>query len=105
MQIWARITRIASSETARISNGSVTVEPTIKTPSPRLFDLGNRPDAKTVQDALSELGFYTGAPDGIWGVGSKFALQKFKASNMNGQDNSIWDLETQKLLLALAKSK
>ncbi|MGO4389072.1 peptidoglycan-binding protein [Microvirga sp. 2YAF29] len=57
----------------------------------------NKPDAVRVQHRLSELGFYSGAGDGVWGLGSRYSLRDFKAvNNLPGDDS--WDARTEKAL-------
>lgn len=57
----------------------------------------NKDDAARVQRRLSELGFYSGAGDGVWGLASRYALRDFKAvNNLPGDDS--WDARTEKAL-------
>lgn len=64
---------------------------------PRLLDIQSKNNAILVQKQLAKLGYYTSIIDGIWGKGSKTALQSFKARNGLGYSN-VWDRETQKKL-------
>ena len=57
----------------------------------------NAQDAQTIQGRLAELGFYRGAIDGIWGRGSRAALQAFK-EKYSLPNPGRWDQETQKAL-------
>lgn len=64
---------------------------------PRLLDLQSKNNAILIQKQLAKLGYYTSIIDGIWGKGSKTALQSFKVRNGLGYSN-VWDIETQKKL-------
>ncbi|WP_414475829.1 peptidoglycan-binding protein [Microvirga sp. M2] len=68
-------------------------------PPPRGASLNplNKADAARVQRRLSELGFYSGAGDGVWGLASRYALRDFKAANNLPADDS-WDASAEKAL-------
>jgi len=61
------------------------------------LDPRKKRDAKIIQSRLKELGYYKKRIDGIFGPGSRKALKNFKQDN-NLADNSVWDLNTQKIL-------
>lgn len=63
----------------------------------RLLNPRNRDDARAIQQALKEKGYYTSKVDGLFGKGSQGALREFKKGVM-GQDNSQWDMSTQQKL-------
>ena len=62
------------------------------------LDLGEIENARRVQQRLIDLGFLSGAADGIWGQGSRRALREFRAANGIGEDDT-WDEATQERLL------
>lgn len=64
----------------------------------RLLDPRNRDDARVIQQALKEKGYYKTKVDGLFGKGSQKALRAYKKAEM-GQDNGQWDMETQNRLL------
>jgi len=70
-----------------IASGSILLNPLISQ------------DAKTIQSRLSDLGFYKGTIDGLWGKGSKTALKRFKEKNSLKNPDS-WDKGTQMALFA-----
>jgi len=59
-----------------------------------LLTPANPQDAQTIQGRLAELGFYSGAVDGIWGRDSRAALRDFKEKNSLPNPEK-WDKETQ----------
>jgi hypothetical protein len=63
----------------------------------RFLDPKNKDDAKLIQQALKDLGYYKGKIDGLFGKGSLRALQLFRKSAM-GKDAPQWDMETQNRL-------
>jgi len=63
----------------------------------RLLNPAVPQDARMIQILLADLGFYSGAIDGIWGKGSQAALTAFK-QEQSLQNPEKWDLETQMLL-------
>lgn len=63
----------------------------------RLLNPRDRADAKIIQQALKDKGFYKSNVDGLFGKGSKKALRAFRKAEM-GKDNIQWDLETQNTL-------
>jgi|GEM_PF-3145339 len=63
----------------------------------RLFNLRDRNDARKVQQALKDKGYYTTKVDGLFGKGSKKALRAYKKSEM-GLDDYKWNMNTQKQL-------
>lgn len=64
-----------------------------------LLDTANRNDAVLIQSRLAELGFYTMKIDGLWGPGSRGALQNFQMAN-GLSANGVWDMGTQMRLFA-----
>jgi peptidoglycan hydrolase-like protein with peptidoglycan-binding domain len=54
-------------------------------------------DAQIIQTRLAQLGFYKGSIDGIWGKGSRGALQAFKERH-SLEDANKWNKETQRAL-------
>ena len=61
----------------------------------RVFlDTSSRSDATVIQTRLAELGFYNMAIDGLWGPGSRGALQNFQGSNGLSADGQ-WTMQTQ----------
>ena len=54
----------------------------------------NLTDAITLQKRLSQLGFFTGKPNGVWGLASRAALRDFKAMNSLAADDQ-WNSETE----------
>lgn len=69
-----------------------------KTPKiARLLDPGNRDDARLIQQALRDKGYYHSNVDGLFGKGSQKALLDYKKAEM-GQENIQWDMTTQQHL-------
>ena len=66
----------------------------------RLADITTQSGARLVQMRLTELGYYSGAIDGIWGQASRTALRSFKYSQPELDYNDIWDLATQRALMS-----
>ena len=62
-----------------------------------LLNLNVKDNAKLIQARLYALGYYSGAIDGLFGKGSRRALQKFNQSSLKN-NSSQWDLTTQKHL-------
>jgi Putative peptidoglycan binding domain len=58
----------------------------------------NVSDATALQKRLSQLGFFKGRPNGVWGVASRTALRDFKAVNNLVADDQ-WDGNTEQALL------
>lgn len=54
----------------------------------------NRTDAATIQTRLAELGFYNMAIDGLWGPGSRGALQNYQRTS-GIQADGQWNMQTQ----------
>lgn len=66
-------------------------------PSGTERDPQNRPDAIWIQAKLSDLGYFSGSRNGVWGATSRSALRDFKI--MNGlPENDRWDKETEQRL-------
>ena len=61
------------------------------------LDLLRVEDAKHVQQRLADLGFFVGAPTGIWGPRSRQALRDFKVANGLGADER-WDTRVETAL-------
>jgi peptidoglycan hydrolase-like protein with peptidoglycan-binding domain len=64
------------------------------------LNTSNRNDARVIQTRLAELGFYNMAIDGLWGQGSRTALQNFqrtKGLTASGE----WNTQTQMILFPL----
>jgi hypothetical protein len=59
----------------------------------------NRVDAVRLQGRLTDLGFYIGQKDGVWGMASRGALRDFKVSNALLSDDR-WDADTERSLNA-----
>jgi Putative peptidoglycan binding domain len=60
-------------------------------------DPQNRSDAMWMQARLSDLGYFTGNRNGVWGLASRTALRDFKS--MNGlPESDRWDKETEQRL-------
>lgn len=68
-------------------------------PSAALFDLLDLNAAATVQGRLSELGYFAGVIDGVWGPRSRIALRDFNAFNGLRQDER-WTLNAQQALFS-----
>jgi hypothetical protein len=85
------VTEISSAE-APVPESANTV------PTPQQLDLGEIENARRVQQRLIDLGFLSGAADGIWGQGSRRALREFKAANGIGEGDT-WDEGTEERLL------
>ena len=67
----------------------------------RLLNPSNNRDAKIIQRMLAQLGHYKLKIDGLWGKGSRAALQKFQ--RIEGLSaTGVWTMETQKRLLSRA---
>jgi peptidoglycan hydrolase-like protein with peptidoglycan-binding domain len=69
-------------------------------PAPKGASLNplNTLDGARVQRRLTELGFYSGNGDGIWGLASRYALRDFKVVNGLPADDS-WDAQTERVLV------
>lgn len=63
------------------------------------LDTSNRNDAVLIQSRLAELGFYSMKIDGLWGPGSRGALQNFQMAN-GLSANGVWDMGTQMKMFA-----
>ncbi len=63
----------------------------------RFLNPKNIDDAKLIQQALKDRGYYTSKIDGLFGKGSLRALQAFRKDVM-GDDSAKWDMKTQKKL-------
>jgi len=61
-------------------------------------------DVKAVQEKLRELGYYSGAIDGVYGSGSVAAAQAFQLRNGLQADGAVGQLTYQKLFSSSAKS-
>ena len=62
-------------------------------PGARLNPL-NRPDSQWIQQRLTDLGYYEGDIDGLWGIAARSALREFKTTNrLSGDDE--WDAATE----------
>jgi len=59
----------------------------------------NPTDAISLQKRLSQLAFFMGKPNGIWGLASRAALRDFKAVNNLSADDQ-WNAETEAALNA-----
>ncbi len=59
-----------------------------------MLSTSNRDEARIIQTRLSELGFYNMAIDGLWGPGSRGALQNFQRSNGLAA-NGEWNMQSQ----------
>lgn len=57
----------------------------------------NRADCMEIQTRLAALGFYSGAVNGLWGMGSRTALRNFKIANGLSDDDE-WDDVTETAL-------
>ena len=64
-----------------------------------LLDVTTVSGARLVQNRLRELGYYTGAVDGLWGPASRAALGNFKISQSGLGYDDTWDLAAQKALM------
>jgi len=64
----------------------------------RVLDTSNQSDARTIQTRLSELGYYDMNIDGLWGPGSRGALEQFQRAS--GLETSGWNLQTQRSLFS-----
>ena len=90
---------------AEISSAEVPVPESANTvPTPQQLDLGGIENARRVQQRLIDLGFLSGAADGIWGQGSRRALREFKAANGIGEGDT-WDESTEERLLRVRDVK
>jgi Putative peptidoglycan binding domain len=59
----------------------------------------NRDHAEQIQHRLTELGYYAGHDDGVWGAASRNALRAFKAANqLDGEEE--WDAAIEQALSA-----
>ena len=82
-----------------ISSAEVPVPESANTvTTPQQLDLGEIENARRVQQRLIDLGFLSGAADGIWGQGSRRALREFRAANGIGEGDT-WDEATEERLL------
>ena len=82
-----------------ISSAQVPVPESANTvTTPQQLDLGEIENARHVQQRLIDLGFLSGAADGIWGQGSRRALREFKAASGIGEGDT-WDEATEERLL------
>jgi hypothetical protein len=91
--------------TTAISSAQVSVPESVNTvATPQQLDLGEIENAKRVQQRLIDLGFLSGAADGIWGQGSRRALREFRAVNGIGEADT-WDEATQERLLRAREVK
>jgi hypothetical protein len=89
----------ALSPQSEISSPQASVPESVNTvAAPQQLDLGEIENAKRVQQRLIDLGFLFGAPDGIWGQGSRRALREFRAANGIGEGDT-WDEATEERLL------
>jgi peptidoglycan hydrolase-like protein with peptidoglycan-binding domain len=70
-----------------------------QTQSAAPFDLLQIDGATRIQQRLIELGFLSGAADGVWGPRSRNALRGFRLANRLGSDDT-WDELTQRELFA-----
>ncbi|WP_040417397.1 peptidoglycan-binding domain-containing protein [Desulfonatronospira thiodismutans] len=61
-----------------------------------VLDTSDRSDARIIQTRLAELGYYNMIIDGLWGPGSRGALEQFQRSS--GLEASGWNLQTQRSL-------
>src|SRR5262249_57607180 len=90
---------------SEISSPHVSVPESVNTvATPQQLDLGQIENAKRVQQRLIDLGFLFGTADGIWGQGSRRALQEFRAANGIGEGDT-WDEATEDRLLRARKVK
>ena len=64
-----------------------------------LLDVTTVSGTTLVQGRLKELGYYTGAVDGLWGPASRTALRNFKTSQSGLGYDDTWDLATQRALM------
>ena len=91
------------SQSARIATGTLTSKtdrwaPTdYPPPSGTSLNPLNKMGAARIQRRLSELGFYNGTGDGVWGQASRSSLRDFKAVNALPSDD-IWDAQTEIIL-------
>lgn len=69
-----------------------------------LLDLVTSTGAERVQRRLSELGYFDGLVDGVWGPRSRGALRDFRRSNRLGLDDR-WDAPTQSALFSALASR
>jgi len=102
--VWDERTETALfAQSARYATGSLTSKTDRWTPAnyppPTGASLNplNTTDAARVQRRLSELGFYSGVGDGIWGLASRYALRDFKVVNGLPGDDS-WDAQAERVL-------
>jgi DNA-binding helix-hairpin-helix protein with protein kinase domain len=79
---------------SRAMLGAVPAETRYSPPTGATRNPLNRLDALWIQGRLRELGFYSGNPDGIWGLNSRSALQAFKTEK-GLPANSVWDAPTE----------
>jgi hypothetical protein len=90
---------------SKISSPQVSVPESVNTvATPQQLDLSEIENAKRVQQRLIDLGFLFGTADGIWGQGSRRALQEFRAANGIGEGDT-WDEATEERLLRARKVK
>lgn len=65
----------------------------------RVLDTSNRDDARIIQARLAEMGFYSMVVDGLWGQGSRGALQSFQRAHGLAADGQ-WNVQTQRKLFS-----
>ena len=66
-------------------------------PIPIILEPGNRYSAMLIQQRLSDLGYYSSKVDGLWGAGSRSALNGFRR-NTGLIESTEWNLITQIVL-------
>jgi peptidoglycan hydrolase-like protein with peptidoglycan-binding domain len=59
----------------------------------------NRDDAEQIQRRLAELGYYSGADNGLWGAASRNAVRAFRSANRLSVEEE-WDAATERALRA-----
>jgi hypothetical protein len=68
------------------------------------LDLGKVPDAKRVQQRLTDLGYFSGPVNGVFGPKSRRALSDFRSAEKIGQDDQ-WDQATEKKLFSTSTAR